>query len=403
MPLTYGKENPLFVIALLISLVIWIGLIAVTFGVALLWVLIFFIIYLFAQSGFISYLKGNAVRLSEQQYPEIYQMHRQCCEKLNFKTVPEIYLLNGNGVLNALATRFLGRNFVVLFADVVDALQRKPGAMKFYLGHELGHIKRKHLLWGPVISPALILPLLGAAYSRACEYTCDMHGQACCDDPKDALSGVAILAAGHEVWNKLNVIQYAEQSRSSGKFWMAFHELISDYPWLAKRMARMISVIKNEKVKFPTRNPFAYFFALFTPRLGIGGGAGSMASLFIIVAIIGILAAIAIPAYQGYLAKSQVSAGMEYSEIAKSKMERYIVENHKLPENLAAAGFQLPQNQSISSIRMNDSGAIVVEFAKAPIKGLTLVFTPSLDKDKYIQWDCHGGTLTPRYRPPECR
>ena len=143
MPLTYGKENPLFVIALLISLVIWIGLIAVTFGVALLWVFIFFIIYLFAQSGFISYLKGNAVRLSEQQYPEIYQMHRQCCEKLNFKTVPEIYLLNGNGVLNALATRFLGRNFVVLFADVVDALQRKPGAMKFYLGHELGHIKRK--------------------------------------------------------------------------------------------------------------------------------------------------------------------------------------------------------------------------------------------------------------------
>lgn len=403
MKLTYSTENSLFVISLVISLIFWIGLLAITFGAALLWVLLFFIVYLFAQSGFISYLKGNAVRLSEQQYPEIYQMYAQCCEKLNFKTLPDIYLLNGNGILNALATRFLGRNFVVLFTDVVDALQRKPGAMKFYLGHELGHIKRNHLLWAPVIFPALILPLLGAAYSRACEYTCDTHGQACCDDPKDALTGVAVLAAGHEVWNKLNVMNYAQQSQDSGKFWMAFHELISDYPWLAKRMARMISVIKNEKVKFPTRNPFAYLFALFVPRLGIGGGAGGMVSLFIVVAIIGILAAIAIPAYQGYIAKAEVLAGLEYSDLARNKVEKYIIENRKLPDNLAAAGFQLPQNRNIASMEMDESGSILIVFAQAPLKGQTLAFKPYLDKDKHIQWDCHGGTLAPTYRPPECR
>ena len=105
-----------------------------------------FVFYLFVQSGFIAYLKGNAVHITENQYPEIYQMHLQCCEKLGIKTTPEIYLLNGDGILNALATRFLGRNFVVLFSDIVDALQRQPAAMKFYIGHELGHIKQKHLL-----------------------------------------------------------------------------------------------------------------------------------------------------------------------------------------------------------------------------------------------------------------
>lgn len=305
-------------------------------------------------------------------------------------------------MLNALATRFLGRNFVVLYSDVVDALQRKPGAMKFYLGHELGHIKRNHLLWAPVIFPALLLPLLGAAYSRACEYTCDMHGQACCDDPKDALAGVAVLAAGHLVWNKLNVIEYAEQSRISGKFWMAFHELIRDYPYLAKRMARLTATIKNEKVSFPTRNPFTYVFALFVPRLGIGGGADGMVSVFIIVAIIGILAAIAIPAYQGYIVKAQVNTGMQYSDLAKRKVEEYIMQNRKLPDNLAAAGFQLPQNPIISGMEMNESGTIVIKFAKIPLKDQTLAFKPYLDKDKHIQWDCHGGTLAPTYRPPEC-
>lgn len=403
MKLIYGKENPLFIISLVISLALWLVLIGITFGAALLWVLIIFIVYLFVQSGFIAYLKGNAVQISEKQYPEIYRMHIQCCEKLNYKTPPEIYLLNGNGILNALATRFLGRNFVVLFTDVVDALQRQPVAMKFYLGHELGHIKRNHLLWAPVIFPALILPILGAAYSRACEYTCDMHGQACCDDPKDALAGVAVLAAGDEIWNKLNVSNYAEQSRLSGKFWMAFHELVSDYPWLVKRMARIISTIKNEKVNFPKRNPFAYLFALFVPRLGIGGGAGGVVSVFVIVAIIGILAAIAIPAYQGYIVKAQMNASMEYSDLARGKVEKYILENKNLPENLAAAGFQLPQNPSISKMTMNEDGAIVIEYSKNPLKGQTLEFKPYLDKDKQIKWDCTGGTLAPVHRPPECR
>ncbi|MBI1424049.1 MAG: M48 family metalloprotease [Gammaproteobacteria bacterium] len=403
MNLAYRKEKPLFVIALVLSLVFWLALLVATFGIALLWLLLFFIVYLFAQSGFISHIRGNAVRLSEQQYPEIYQIYNQCCEKLGFKTPPDIYLLNGNGILNALATRFLGRNFVILFSDVVDALQRKPDAMKFYLGHELGHIKRNHLLWAPVIFPALLLPLLGAAYSRACEYTCDMHGQACCGDPKDALSGVAVLASGHEVWNKLNVLGYAEQSQGSGEFWMAFHELISDYPWLSKRMARMVAAIRNEKVKHPRRNPFAYLFALFVPRLGIGGGAGGMTTIFIMVAIIGILAAIAIPAYQGYIAKSQVNASMEYSGNAMRKVEDYIIENRKLPDTLADAGFQLPPNHVISSMQLDKSGSIIVQFAKVPLKGQSLEYKPYLDENKHIQWDCHGGTLAATYRPPECR
>ena len=204
MKLLYQHERPLFVISLIISLLFWLGLVLGTLGVALVYVLFFFVIYLFAQSGLISYLKGTAVRITPQQFKDLSERVQACCRKLGMERVPEAYLLHGDGIFNAFATRFLGRNFIVLYADVVDALEAHPGAINFYIGHELGHVHRKHLLWGPVLFPAGILPILGAAYSRAREYTCDFYGLACCEDPQDATRGVAALAAGGKRWRTLD-------------------------------------------------------------------------------------------------------------------------------------------------------------------------------------------------------
>ena len=69
---------------------------------------------------------------------------------------------------------------------ILDSLAERPGALDFYLGHEIGHIKCGHVGRSAFLMPARMLPLIGAADSRAREYTCDLHGLACCDDPKDA-------------------------------------------------------------------------------------------------------------------------------------------------------------------------------------------------------------------------
>jgi Zn-dependent protease with chaperone function len=298
--LVYANEPPLFKISLAISVVAWLLLLVGTLGIALFYALLFFVVYLFAQSGLIAYIKGNAVRITPEQYPDLYRRLQACAERIGME-VPETYLLHGDGAFNAFATRFLGRSFLVLYSDVVDALESRPGALNFYLGHELGHVHRGHLVWRPALLPASLLPLLGPAYSRACESTCDNYGAACCDDAEDGVRGLSALAAGGRRWQDLNVPEYLRQAQETSGFWMSFHELVSDYPWIVKRVAR-VSVRGHGGVpELPARHPLAYLVAVFVPRTMAGAGLGSM---LMMVAIIGIIAAIAIPS----LLRARVSA-----------------------------------------------------------------------------------------------
>jgi hypothetical protein len=79
MEMTYKNEQPLFVIALIISMICWLVLVVGTAGFALLYGLFFYIAYLFAQSGFISHIKGTGVKVSANQYPDLYARLLECC------------------------------------------------------------------------------------------------------------------------------------------------------------------------------------------------------------------------------------------------------------------------------------------------------------------------------------
>ena len=319
MDLVYKNEKELFAIAVIISALFWLTLIGATYGIALVYVLFALLFYLFIQSGFISNLKGNGVRVSEAQFPDLHRSLSKCCEKLGMETKPEMYLLRVD-FFNALATKFLGRNFVVLFTDVVDSLADEPRAIDFYVGHELGHIHRRHLKWTGFLFPALLLPVLGTAYRRAQEYTCDRYGARCCDTDDNVRSALAAMSAGDTRWKELNSTEYSTQIAATSEFWMSFHELTNDYPWQTKRMASALAFRRNEEIRHPRRNFFAGLLSIFVPRVGAGGGV----SLLVTVAMIGILAAIAIPAYQDYTNRTQVSEGLNLSGGAKAAVTEYV-------------------------------------------------------------------------------
>lgn len=393
-PLVYAHEPPLFLISAIVSGLFWLALTVATLGAALLYLLAFGVAWLFAQSAVIARLKGSGVRISAHQFPDLYQRLLHCCHRLGLAKVPDAYLLHDNGGLNALALRFLGRHFVVLHADVVDALADRPDALNFYIGHELGHIRRKHLVHGPLLWPAGVLPLLGAAYARAREYSCDRHGLACCPDADTAARGLAALAAGRERWRTLDLDTYAAQAQATGGFWMAFHELTGDYPWLVKRLLRL----REERPALPRRSFPAWLLALLVPRLAGGGSAA-----FIGVALIGIAAAVAIPAYRDYTVRTQVAVGVATAEDVAKKVEAYYRENGKAPTSPEEAHIDpLPASGEVRAVDIQPGGAVVVTLGVAPVADGRIVMSPSLDEYDSIQWKCMSD-LPRRYLPPRCR
>lgn len=397
-PLVYRNERRLFKISAVLGILAWVAIVIGTIGIALIYVLLGFLVFLFAQSALISYLRGTGVHITAEQFPDLNERLLFCCRRLGVEVVPDAYLIHADGAFNAFATRFLGRNFVVLFSDVVDALEDDPDAINFYIGHELGHIHRKHLQWAPLLWPAGLLPILGPAYARAREYTCDSYGAVCCASNDSIAHGIAALAAGNHRWRVLNVDAYQKQALASGGFWMSFHELVGDYPWLTKRMARLLSPAYRP----PGRHFVAWLLACFVPRFGSGGAA----SMLVTVAMIGILAAVAIPAYQDYTVRAKVTEGLGLAQVAKTTANEYFLRNKQPCENNESCG--LPPAEEISGgtvrrVKVGTNSVITLEFSAKPIDGQTIELEPSLTKSNEFQWACTGGTLEAKYRPSSCR
>jgi len=389
--LTYPRERILGSITLVLGLIAWLGLIVGSFGIALIILALGFILYLFVQSSLIAHIKGNGVELSDKQFPDLYSQFVSCCEQLEIKSRPQAYILNGNGGLNAFATKFLGTQYVVLMTDVVDAMDKHDDGVSFYIGHELGHLRMKHLSGGLLRWPVLWLPLLGAAYSRARETTCDRHGLACCKSPEGAVRALAALAAGAERWKTLDVISYVKQSNHSTGFWMSFHELTAGYPWLTKRAARVMDVDAN----MPKRNYFSYILAAFVPFAGrLGAGFG----VLIMVYIVGVLAAIALPAYQQYTTKAMLATNIHHSQDTRDALGNYYETNQIIPESLDILNINAELTDG--SLMTIDPNNMILSISTQQGE---LIFTPVEDEQGKIIWGCKNGEgITPDQLPPSC-
>lgn len=388
--LVYPRERVLGTVTLVLAILVWLALIVGTVGIALALLALAAIGYLFTHSALIAHVKGNGVELSSEQFPDLHAQFLDCCKRLGITDPPDAYILNGNGVLNAFATKFLRDRYIVLTSDIVDAMQGNAEGLRFYMGHELGHLRMKHISKALLRWPVLWLPLLGAAYSRARESTCDRHGLACSGSGDSAVQALSVLAAGRARWRTLNVASYVRQTEHARGFWMSFHELISGYPWLTKRAVRM-----TDEAAAPARNPFAYLVAIFVP---FGGRLGGGFSFLIMVYIVGILAAIAIPAYQDYTIRARLALVVAESQPARQQLAAYYLSNHRVPDSLEAAGVapELPDGSALSLDPKRMTLTVTTKRGE-------LVLVPS-DSHGQIVWTCTNGQgLKPAQLPLVCR
>jgi hypothetical protein len=87
--LVYPRERTLGAITLVLGSIAWLLNVVGTLGIVLIYLLLGFIAYLFAQSGLVSYIKDTAVRLTPQQFPDLHARFLDCCKKLQIETPPE--------------------------------------------------------------------------------------------------------------------------------------------------------------------------------------------------------------------------------------------------------------------------------------------------------------------------
>ncbi len=136
----------------------------------------------------------------------------------------------------------------------------------------------------------------------------------------------------------------------------------------------------------------------------------TLIELMIVVAIIGILAAVAIPAYQDYTVRARVTEGLSLASAGKTAVSEFFASQGDLPTSNDAAGMAAPGTISGNSVRSvgvgtdgtGTDGEIQVTFSGNPIDGATLVLRPRTSGGRVV-WDCTQGDLANKYRPSSCR
>jgi type IV pilus assembly protein PilA len=153
----------------------------------------------------------------------------------------------------------------------------------------------------------------------------------------------------------------------------------------------------------------------------------TLIELMIVIAIIGILAAIAIPAYQNYTIRSQVTEGLSLADGWKTSISEFYAQNGSMPAGSSTAGSSTQivaagasTGKYVGTIAVTTGGQIVITYTgsqvNSKLSGLILDLNPGLDGNNDVVWICgkagtptgvssaptDGTTVSAQYLPSSC-
>ena len=140
----------------------------------------------------------------------------------------------------------------------------------------------------------------------------------------------------------------------------------------------------------------------------------TLIELMIVIAIIGILAAIAIPAYQDYIVRSKVSEGLNMAGAAKLAVAETYDSTGVFPDDNSEAGLpgaasitgNYVQSITVTSISGAHQGLVDIFYNSSvggnPTANVTHMFLTATPSEGSMRWVCTGG-MSNKYKPANCR
>jgi Zn-dependent protease with chaperone function len=191
-------------------------------------------------------LLGSSVRVSDQQFPRLYEIAARCAETLHIP-VPTLYVTPALGELNAHTLGTDEDAYIVLNAALVDHMS--DAELTFVIGHECGHIHNNHVVFSTalyyltaaaaiyvrwIVQPAI---LALRAWARRAEITCDRAGLLCVRDAEVGTAAMVKLALGSQkLYKELNLLEYVKQLEEGRRGMGRFGEYFRSHPYLPKRI-----------------------------------------------------------------------------------------------------------------------------------------------------------------------
>ena len=233
--LVHSKETLYFALTIIVSITAYIFLLFSFIGIAIIAAIILFSYFFHALS--MASIRRNGIRISEKQFPDLYQKAQGLASDMELVKMPSIYVLESSGFLNAFATRFFGKNMVVVYSEIFDLSEEgKEDQLLFVLAHEFAHLKRRHVLVHFLLLPAMFIPFLGEAYLRGCEYTCDRYAAFYVNHFEASKQALTMLAIGKKLAPKVNQEAFIDQINEESGFFAWLSEKLSSHPDLPKRL-----------------------------------------------------------------------------------------------------------------------------------------------------------------------
>ncbi len=133
----------------------------------------------------------------------------------------------------------------------------------------------------------------------------------------------------------------------------------------------------------------------------------TLIELMIVIAIVGILAAVALPAYQDYTIRAKMSEALATIGEAKTSVSEYFIANGSLPTDDESSGIRTNVATTVVNSMNYSAGVITLKIAKGlggdTAENQTFVLSLAGTKGGTPQWVCKAGSVPDKYLPANCR